>query len=336
MSTDKCLISIIVPVYKVEKYLDRCVSSLVNQTLKNIEIILVDDGSPDSCPEMCDRLAKSDNRIKVVHKKNGGLSSARNAGMKIASGKYMGFVDSDDDVSLDMYEKMVSIAEKYKVDFVMADYTRINADGSSYLKSLDIDGGYYSREKIVSDIFPNLIMRESIDYGPLLSVWHCIYNSEFLREIGLTFDEEVKWSEDNIFSAIMGYRCNSFYYMKGEGLYNYYQNFGTITTSYRKGAWEVYCAMNRHLHEYFDNIKDYDFSRQLKLHMIYYACNCIGMESGRSEDDAVKAIDDILKSDYMRSAFKNFKMVKGSIKLKIQLYLMKWQQSRLIYKINTR
>ncbi len=83
-------VTIIVPVYKVEKFLDRCVTSLRNQTLQDIEIILVDDGSPDRCPEMCDALAVQDRRIRVVHKKNGGLSSARNAGLKVAAGKYVG------------------------------------------------------------------------------------------------------------------------------------------------------------------------------------------------------------------------------------------------------
>ena len=90
------LISIIVPVYKVEKYLNRCVESIVKQTYSNLEIILVDDGSPDQCPAMCDAWMKKDNRIKVVHKKNGGLSDARNAGMKISKGEFIGFVDSDD------------------------------------------------------------------------------------------------------------------------------------------------------------------------------------------------------------------------------------------------
>lgn len=90
------LISIIVPVYKVEKYLDKCVESIVEQTYKNLEIILVDDGSPDNCPAMCDEWAKKDSRIKVIHKKNGGLSSARNAGLDGCTGDYIYFLDSDD------------------------------------------------------------------------------------------------------------------------------------------------------------------------------------------------------------------------------------------------
>ena len=89
-------VSIIVPVYNVEKYLDKCIESIVNQTYRNIEIILVDDGSPDKCPEICNEWAKKDDRIKVIHKENGGLSSARNAALEIAQGDYITFVDSDD------------------------------------------------------------------------------------------------------------------------------------------------------------------------------------------------------------------------------------------------
>lgn len=99
-------ISVIVPVYKVENYLSQCVESIRNQTFNDIEIVLVDDGSPDNCGVLCDEFAENDKRIKVVHKENGGLSSARNAGLKVASGEYIGFVDSDDYIAPDMFEKL--------------------------------------------------------------------------------------------------------------------------------------------------------------------------------------------------------------------------------------
>src|SRR5699024_3764138 len=97
-------ISIIIPIYGVEKYIDRCVNSVVNQTYRNLEIILVDDGSPDNCPSICDEWAKKDRRIKVIHKKNGGLSDARNVGMNSATGELIGFIDSDDWVCEEMYQ----------------------------------------------------------------------------------------------------------------------------------------------------------------------------------------------------------------------------------------
>ena len=98
------LISVVVPIYRVEPYLDKCISSIVNQSYRNLEIILVDDGSPDNCPAMCDAWAERDSRIKVIHKPNGGLSDARNAGMAIASGELLGFVDSDNRISPNMYQ----------------------------------------------------------------------------------------------------------------------------------------------------------------------------------------------------------------------------------------
>ena len=327
------LVSIIVPVYKVEKYLKRCVDSLINQTLSDIEIILVDDGSPDNSGKICDSLQEKDCRIKVIHKTNGGLSSTRNAGVKIAQGQYIGFVDSDDDVALDMYEKMYSVAKRENVDFVMSDYQRICADGRCYLKTLDIPSGLYEKKQMRRIIFPNLIMGENIEYGPLLSVWHCLYRTDFLRQNNLYFDEKVRWSEDNIFSAIAGYCCERFYYMKGEGLYHYYQNEGTITTSYRSGAWKVYCTMNEHLHNFFDPIKDFDFSRQLKLHMIYYACNCIGQQLTLPKLEAKRGIRNILETRQLRDSFTDFKMPRVGIKLKIQLYLMKYRQTDLLYRI---
>lgn len=330
------MVTIVVPVYKVEKYLERCVASLCRQTLRDIEIILVDDGSPDACPRMCDALAAQDSRIRVVHKENGGLSSARNAGLKIASGEYVGFVDSDDDVEPDMYEKMLAAMEAEQVDFVMSDYLRIPADGARYLKTLDIRPGRYDKAALRSEIFPSLIMGENLDYGPLLSVWHCLYRTDFLRSNGFWFDEQVRWSEDNIFSAIVGFHADSFYYMKGQGLYHYYQNPGTITTGYRPGAWDVYRTMNRHLHDAFDGIRDYDFSRQLRLHMVYYACSSIGQACTQPREKALAEIREILHSPELTAAFRNFPMPAVGWKLKLQLLLMKAKAGKLLYTILSR
>lgn len=116
------LISIIVPVYKVEEYLDECVQSLINQTYFNIEIILIDDGSPDRCPQMCDEWARKDSRIRVIHKKNGGLSSARNVGMNVANGEYICFVDSDDELPHNAIELFVSPLKNKSVDLVVGKY----------------------------------------------------------------------------------------------------------------------------------------------------------------------------------------------------------------------
>lgn len=116
MIQNESLVSVIVPVYKVENYLDRCVESIVNQTYVNLEIILVDDGSPDNCPAMCDKWAKKDGRIKVIHKKNDGLANARNSGIEACSGDYVLFADSDDYIEPDNVEFLLGLSLKYDVD----------------------------------------------------------------------------------------------------------------------------------------------------------------------------------------------------------------------------
>lgn len=118
----KDLISIIIPVYNVEKYLEKCVESVINQTYKNIEIILVDDGSTDNSGKICDELSKKDERIKLIHKTNGGLSDARNAGLKIAKGNYIGFVDSDDYIKEDMFETLYNLNEEHSSDISIVSY----------------------------------------------------------------------------------------------------------------------------------------------------------------------------------------------------------------------
>ena len=320
-------ISIIVPVYKVEKYLDRCINSLTVQTCQNMEIILVDDGSPDQCPRLCDQFAELDNRIKVIHKKNGGLSSARNAGMRIAQGKYIGFVDSDDEVEENMFAEMIAAAEQNHADFVMCDYVRILESGEQYLVSTELGSGIYDKEKIRKEIYPSLIMGENMDYGPVLSVWHCIYHHQFLKRNNITFADDVKWSEDNLFSALVGYHANRFVYLKKKGFYHYYQNPETITTSYRAGAWKVYRRMNEYLVDFFKENRKYDFERQLKLHLIYYACNTIKMECGNAESvrKAAIRIKRILQDPSLVSAFEDLKMPLVPAKLKIQLWMMKHQ-----------
>lgn len=318
-------VSVIVPVYKVEKYLDRCIKSIINQTYSDLEIILVDDGTPDKSGFMCDAYSEKDNRIQVIHKENGGLSSARNAGLDIASGDYIVFIDSDDEIELNMVEKLVNAADYADVDFVMCDYIHILSDGREIKETTALEAGLYDKTKLVKDIFPNLIMAESIEYGPILSVWHCMYKRCFLKDNNLRFAEDVKWSEDNLFNSIVGYKAQTFFYLKNEFLYKYYQNPGTITTSYRQGAWNVYKTMNNHLKDYFLFKEDYDFGRQLQLHLIYYACNTIGMEglAHTNKKEAIHGVREILNDSLLENVFNEFTFPKVNLKLKLQLWLMK-------------
>lgn len=186
---DAPLISVIVPVYKVEKYLDRCVQSIVDQTYRNLEIILVDDGSPDNCGAMCDAWAAKDSRIKVIHKENGGLSDARNAGMTVAMGEYIGFIDSDDYISQDMYQLLYDQMYADGSDIAACGVEMVFEDGSSS-RTLTKEGNCVLNAKEAMEA----IVAESWLKQP---VWYKLYKSEQIRDIPFPvgkYHEDVFWS----------------------------------------------------------------------------------------------------------------------------------------------
>ena len=186
---DAAKISIIVPVYKVEPYLDKCVSSIVNQTYKNLEIILVDDGSPDNCPAMCDAWAEKDSRIRVIHKTNGGLSDARNAGMTVATGELMAFVDSDDWIAPDMYEYLYQRLTEDNSD-IAACGVQMVWENKTPSRMLTRDGNCVLNQEEAM----RAIIEESWLKQP---VWYKLYKTALVRDILFPkgkCHEDVFWS----------------------------------------------------------------------------------------------------------------------------------------------
>ena len=185
------LISIIVPVYKVEKYLRRCVDSIINQTYKNLEIILVDDGSPDNCPAICDEYAKKDNRIKVIHKENGGVSSARNEGLKNATGDFICFVDSDDYVDNNYVEKLLN-GFSDDVDIVISMY-----------RVIDNESRETKTHRFVDEV-KTVFIDENFDFRIMncnCSVWGKLFKKDLLSN--QLFSEKIHFGEDALFVAEM-------------------------------------------------------------------------------------------------------------------------------------
>ena len=189
------LVSVIVPIYKVEDYLDECVKSIVGQTYKNIEIILVDDGSPDHCPQKCDEWAKKDLRIRVVHKQNGGLSSARNAGLDVAKGEYIAFVDSDDFITPDYVEVMYNrICNDKSVGIVSGMiYRYCDGQTSPFKQAWNI-----TNERITSsDKFRISSINQTVSY----TVWNKIFRASLLSKVRF---REGKTNEDTLFMYDLG------------------------------------------------------------------------------------------------------------------------------------
>lgn len=179
------ILSIIVPVYNVEKYLERCIETILQQDFRDFELILVDDGSPDKCGMICDEYKKKDTRIRVIHKENGGLSSARNAGISISQGEYLAFVDSDDWITFDMYSYMIDLADKYNADIVSVSYCLANKFDKKKVRGIDYDGNVkiYNREEALFHYLSVGMNSRIADF----SVWNKIYRKNLFRNI--TFPE---------------------------------------------------------------------------------------------------------------------------------------------------
>ena len=178
-------ISVVVPVYNVEKYLRRCVESLLVQGYKDCEIILVDDGSKDSSGELCDVLANENDNVKAVHKENGGLASARNYGLNYINGKYVVFVDSDDTVCENFFSFIDEHLKKNSVDILKYGYREIQNGKTIGTAIPYYDEGLYDREKIMDSVLPGAIGPIRLfDYSkiPLLSACACAYSVDFLKE----------------------------------------------------------------------------------------------------------------------------------------------------------
>lgn len=213
------LLSVIIPVYNVELYIEKCMETVLNQTYRNLEIILVDDGSTDNCGKICDRYAKLDSRVKCIHKKNGGLADARNEGLKSVHGKYLAYVDSDDYIEIDMFEKLLKLAVELDADIVACKYKEenngqvaecLNTKHVSVMTGEDMLDWYILKNRTEGKITP--------------SVWDRIYKTEVVKNIVF---EAGKNYEDIVYSTEV-FLCASKCVYYDEALYIYVQRSNSI------------------------------------------------------------------------------------------------------------
>lgn len=233
------LISVIVPVYKVEEYLDKCVQSIVDQTYRDLEIILVDDGSPDRCGELCDAWAARDERIKVIHKENGGLSDARNAGMAVATGKYMGFVDSDDHIAPDMYRLLLERMTADGSDIAACGVEMVFEDGTPR-RMLTREGCFVlDRTEAMQELIGENLLKQP--------VWYKLYRTELIRDIPFAVGkchEDVFWSWQAIARAerVSIFDTPCYYYLQRSG-----SIMGQQFSEKRLDILEAKCIRQEHL-----------------------------------------------------------------------------------------
>lgn len=237
MTGNKDMVSVIIPVYNVEKYLNRCVESVLSQTYGNCEIILVDDGSPDHCPQMCDDFAKEDSRVKVVHKPNGGLSSARLAGFREACGEYVLFVDSDDYIESNMVESLVDAAQKNNADMAVCGYyTQFDDHVAENLLPYSKDLLQTPEELTGEYILPLIGYAKA---GVNLPGFLCIrlLRRALIRE-DFFVSENRFFAEDIVFDLLYSDHIHKIAIVNS-ALYYYCINGQSLSNKYRKNKWQM-------------------------------------------------------------------------------------------------
>ncbi|WP_458457662.1 glycosyltransferase family 2 protein, partial [Pseudobutyrivibrio sp.] len=242
MMMNQGLVSVVLPIYNVEKYLDRCMESVVNQTYRNIEILMVDDGATDSCPDICEKWAKKDERVKVIHKKNAGLGMARNTGIENASGEYIVFFDSDDYIELDTIEKCYKKAVEDNAELVLFGHSLISPQGK--VKARIVPYGkksHYSGLEVQKVVLPNLLMQSS--NAPeiknlWMSAWSCFYSCELIKKVNWKFVSEREIISEDVYSLLQLMTYLDSVSIIEESLYNYCENAASLTHVFRDDRFE--------------------------------------------------------------------------------------------------
>lgn len=310
MQNRKVLFSIVVPVYNVEIYLEKCIKSVLNQTYDSFELILVDDGSTDGSSLMCDLYKKTDNRIKVIHKANGGLVSARKAGIAIAQGDYAVCLDSDDWIEKDHLLELSKIICEYSPDIVCFNHFEVNGDVQT-IRDIPYRKGLYSKEDIVKEIYPSLIRTAKATAFPP-TIWAKVYKMELYRTEQLQVDDGIKIGEDAACTIPCMVKANSMF-MLDKSLYYYRRNNMSMTKNKKPFSWDVPELIELHLRKKVDT-HEADFQHQISRRTVHALINVVKTQFYRNEKYRIikKEIKKEMSRPIYKSALRKSNFQKGS------------------------
>jgi len=329
-------ISVIVPVYNVEDLLPRCIESIMAQTKKSLEIILVDDGATDSSGAICDEYAKKDERIRVIHKPNGGLTSAWKAGAAVAAGRYLGFVDSDDWIEVDMYKRMWESACKYNSDVVVCglvfDYEDTSIPKRNEISNFEKE--YYNRHDL-EGLFPVLINDGSF-FGRKLQPARVtkLYRKELVDANMVLCKEEVSVGEDMQLTLPVLLEAKSMSVVKDFYPYHYWFNQKSMTGKFDPKYLDKIKIMDKRLKEISAEKDIFDFAPQLTNDFLGLAV--IGLKNGvvrntKGKESALAIIKKYCEDEMVVEALNSHTMDKLPITIKVFLQLMKAKQYGICY-----
>ena len=301
-------ISIIVPIYNAEAYLAMCIDSIIGQTLTNLEIILVDDGSQDASLSICKAYEAKDARIRVVTQSNSGVSAARNKGMSLATGEYLGFVDPDDWIEPEMFEQMYNRIREEAYPICMSNYYK-DDKRSSILKRLKIKPTTQAlnKEEVIEHIIANMVGSEGFfrSYHYIMGcVWRCLYKRSFIEAHHITFNTEVKVMEDLVFNIQALLKSEGLTLTKG-AWYHYIQNPKSVLHTYNVTMWENHNTVHSLLEKYLVEANlDMQLRKRLDTRYIGMIFDSIYNEMNRNNEVTLthrfKKVKEICKTEKVK------------------------------------
>ncbi|MBQ2873323.1 MAG: glycosyltransferase [Bacilli bacterium] len=314
-------VSIIIPAYNVENYIDKCLNSLVKQSLKDIEIIVVNDGSTDNTQKVIDKYAKKYSNVIALEKENGGVSEARNLGLKKATGKYIGFLDSDDWIDKDMYKKLYQKAISEDFDIVACDTEAIFPDKKQYISS-NIKNDFVSNKELMIDAYA--------------VIWNKIYKKDLIKEI--TFKKGMNFCEDVEFLYMVYSKAKKIGVIH-EPLHNYLQREGSLTYVYDKKLYKLIEAMDDIIEYYKKNEIFDEYKEELEYTYVryLYATFIKRMAKTKNKLEFNKAVNTVIEK--VTKEFPNYKKnhyLKGLNPKNLYLKYFNKTLSKIIYEISSR
>ncbi len=314
-------LSIIVPIYNGEKYLKKCIDSVLAQTYTDFELILVDDGSTDGSLDICREYEQKDDRVVVFHKENAGLVAARKSGLSLAKGKYIGFVDCDDYIDDDMYSNLMEVAENDGSDIV-AGGMLVDFGDRKYPKYHSVSAGYYDKARIVSEIFPIMLVRTGFGgLGIIPAVWLKVFKAEVLKNALPNVSDSIAIGEDVAITAYSMANAESLSIVQSAS-YHYVQVDGSMVRSFNPKRLETI----RNLYGCLTAVKNEDYKRQVPTYISWLIFGAIAeciQRSGYEKKEMKDYIRKILENSISKKCLKEADMSKLSFKDKTKIFLMK-------------
>lgn len=332
------LISIIIPIYNAEQYLKDCLDSIINQSLKNYEVIMIDDGSKDNSKLIAKEYVELYNRVRYIYQENKGVSEARNRGIAEARGKYITFVDADDWIEPDMYEIMCNQLESNNSEMVMCNFIKEYEDKSkNEVEELPFEGikGFDDNDSIISNLIKNMIGTKSLNSKSIMaSVWRMVFKRDFIEVNNIRFDKNIIIGEDMIFCIGYLKKCKSIIVLD-KVLYHYRILQSSAMSRYRENHWEVATIFNDNLEKSLGDVDIHDKSEIIAFDLIRSSINSVSMvcksENEVSKSEKINQIKNICLDSKLRRAIKNIKVSELNTKDKLRIWLLKYNMKRVLF-----